>query len=43
MWPPNLVPKEISELGVNVNYNIDEVIEWADAVNILRIQEKEWV
>ena len=23
--PPNLVPKEISELGVNVNYNIDEV------------------
>ena len=38
---PNLVPKEISELGVNVNYNIDEVIEWADAVNILRIQKKE--
>ena len=36
--PPNLVPKEISELGVNVNYNIDDVIEWADAVNILRIQ-----
>ena len=38
--PPNLVPKEISELGVNVNYNIDEVIEWADAVNILRIQRE---
>ena len=32
--------KEISELGVNVNYNIDEVIEWADAVNILRIQRE---
>ena len=38
--PPNLVPIEISDLGVNVNYNIDEVIEWADAVNILRIQRE---
>jgi len=38
--PPNLVPKEISDLGVNVNYNVDEVIEWADAVNILRIQRE---
>ena len=38
--PPNLVPVEISDLGVNVNYNIDDVIEWADAVNILRIQRE---
>ena len=38
--PPNLIPKEISDLGVNVNYSIDEVIEWADAVNILRIQRE---
>ena len=38
--PPNLVPKEISDLGVNVNYDIDEVVEWADAVNILRIQRE---
>ena len=38
--PPNLIPKEISDLRVNVNYNIDEVIEWADAVNILRIQRE---
>ena len=38
--PPNLVPKEISNLGVDVNYNIDEVVEWADAVNILRIQRE---
>ena len=38
--PPNLVPKEISDLGVNVSYNIDNVIEWADAVNILRIQKE---
>ena len=38
--PPNLIPKEITELGVKVNYNIDEVIEWADAVNVLRIQRE---
>ena len=38
--PPNLVPKEISDLGVDVNYDIDEVVEWADAVNILRIQRE---
>ena len=38
--PPNLIPQEISELGVNINYNIDEVVEWADAVNVLRIQKE---
>ena len=38
--PPNLIPQEISELGVNINYNIDEVLEWADAVNVLRIQRE---
>ena len=38
--PPNLIPQEISELGVKVNYNIDEVVEWADAVNVLRIQRE---
>ena len=38
--PANLIPENISNLGVKVNYNIDEVIEWADAVNILRIQRE---
>ena len=38
--PANLIPENISDLGVKVNYNIDEVIEWADAVNILRIQRE---
>ena len=38
--PSNLIPQEISELGVNINYNIDEVVEWADAVNVLRIQRE---
>ena len=38
--PPHLIPKGISELGVSVNSDIDEVIEWADALNILRIQRE---
>ena len=38
--PPNLIPPFIKGLGVNINYNVDEVIEWADALNILRIQRE---
>ena len=38
--PPNLIPDNIINLGVKVNYNIDEVIEWADAINVLRIQRE---
>ncbi len=37
--PPTLIPKFISEaLGVTVNYNIKETLEWCDVANILRIQ-----
>lgn len=36
--PPTLIPPHIHELGVNINHNVDEVLEWADAVNVLRIQ-----
>jgi len=36
--PATLIPPHIKELGVNINYKIDEVIEWADALNVLRIQ-----
>ena len=38
--PPHLIPVDIEELGVNISYNIDEVLEWADAVNVLRIQKE---
>ncbi len=38
--PPNLIPPFIKDLGVNVNTNVDEVIEWADALNVLRIQRE---
>src|SRR5437868_4489612 len=37
--PPTLIPKYSSEaLGVNVNYNLRETLEWCDVANILRIQ-----
>ncbi len=38
--PSNLIPDYFADYGVNINYNIDEVLEWADAVNILRIQRE---
>ena len=38
--PSTLIPPFVEDLGVNVNYNIDELIEWADALNILRIQRE---
>ncbi|MFL3024750.1 MAG: aspartate carbamoyltransferase catalytic subunit [Candidatus Neomarinimicrobiota bacterium] len=38
--PATLIPPFVEDLGVNVNYNVDEVIEWADALNVLRIQRE---
>ena len=38
--PSTLIPTYAEELGVDVNYDIDEVIEWADAINVLRIQRE---
>ena len=38
--PATLIPPFIEDLGVSVNYNVDEVIEWADALNVLRIQRE---
>ena len=38
--PATLIPPFVEELGVNVNYNVDETIEWADALNVLRIQRE---
>lgn len=36
--PPTLIPKSISDLGVEVFYDLDEAIKEVDVVNILRIQ-----
>ena len=38
--PPNLIPDHFTDFGVDINYNTDEVLEWADAVNVLRIQSE---
>ncbi len=38
--PPTLMPPDITTLGVTVNYDLDAVIEWADALNVLRIQRE---
>jgi len=38
--PPHLLQKGIESLGVSVTYDIDELIEWADAINVLRIQRE---
>jgi aspartate carbamoyltransferase catalytic subunit len=36
--PATLIPREIEKLGVSVCYDVDEVIEKADVLNVLRIQ-----
>ncbi len=38
--PPNLIPKHMVDLNVDSSSNIDEIIEWADALIILRIQKE---
>lgn len=36
--PKTLIPPYIREMGVSVSYRIDEALEWADVINVLRIQ-----
>ncbi len=36
--PPTLLPRQVHELGVTVFRRVEEAIEWADALNILRLQ-----
>ena len=36
--PSTLIPKYIQSLGVNVSYNLDEVLAWCDVAMVLRIQ-----
>lgn len=38
--PETLIPPQIKEIGAAVNYDLDQVLEWADAINILRIQRE---
>lgn len=36
--PATLIPPFLEDLGVTVTYDVNELLEWADAVNVLRIQ-----
>jgi aspartate carbamoyltransferase catalytic subunit len=36
--PRSLLPKDIADFGVRVFKRIDEAIEWAEALNVLRLQ-----
>ncbi len=36
--PPTLLPRNVHELGVTVLPRIEDAIQWADALNILRLQ-----
>ncbi len=36
--PATLIPREIEKLGVQISYNLDEVIAQVDVLNVLRIQ-----
>ncbi len=36
--PPTLIPKHITTLGVTVEYDLDEALQWCDVANVLRIQ-----
>ena len=36
--PPTLIPPHMRELGVRIFHRIDEAIEWAHALNVLRLQ-----
>jgi len=36
--PPTLMPKFIESLGVEVEYDLKQALEWCDVANVLRIQ-----
>ena len=36
--PSTLLPSDAKKLGINITYNLDEVLNWCDAVIALRIQ-----
>jgi aspartate carbamoyltransferase catalytic subunit len=38
--PSTLVPKSFEELNVRISYNLDEEVEKADVINLLRIQHE---
>ena len=38
--PPTFMPYDVQSLGVKVSYNLDEALQFADVINVLRIQKE---
>ena len=38
--PATMIPRGVEELGVHISKDLNEVIEWADVLNVLRIQRE---
>ncbi|MDO9548196.1 MAG: aspartate carbamoyltransferase catalytic subunit [Candidatus Marinimicrobia bacterium] len=38
--PPTFMPYDVVSLGVKVTYNLDEALQFADVINVLRIQKE---
>ena len=38
--PPTFLPYDVESLGVKVTYDLDEALEFADVINVLRIQKE---
>ncbi len=38
--PPSLIPKHISSLGIEVEYELEKALQWCDVANILRVQHE---
>lgn len=38
--PPHLIPKHMSDFDVEITYDINEALDWADVLNVLRIQRE---
>jgi len=36
--PPSMMPYDLEKLGVRIFHNVDEALQFSDAVNVLRIQ-----
>lgn len=36
--PPTLIPRYIEQLGVEVEFNLERLLNWCDVANVLRIQ-----
>ena len=36
--PPTLLPKYITNLGVQIEYSVEKALQWCDVANVLRIQ-----